>query len=486
MKKNITLFKILLGLFFLILVYFIFNQFDADLPENVFTLKDLRPASYEKDNGFYLVAALPEPQDADVLKDPVYTLYRRRFDKSLGAVQPWKEWNFVRYRGLFSPYLGQTRMLRRNPAEWTEFALSKQKELRRLETDFSGYLRRYRKLLSFPKVDDFSEPRFYYDDTCLLTMARLHTALTIASIFENKDKQSRERAFTIVVPRLITQVDLARNIIRSSRTYYLNRAGRSLLIITLSALNDLMNHPDCPARVSSLIYSQLPPFQIESYGGRDALIGFYLAVDDFLDKLGDQVERGYVIVGKRLGTVAYAFLQKNRTRVYMFEYISLLLEFEKIPPYRWKTPLPNPEELDSGWVWWLQNPTGKYLFKNILDESDHRLKDLIFGSYRLKARYDMFRIAAELKHQFSANTETAPSPVDLLSQLESYKTPDPFSGKPYKFRIMEAAPGRTVCKIYSVGMNRKDDGGQTGHLAGQRLDIVFNFTLVKSPQSQSL
>ena len=139
------------------------------------------------------------------------------------------------------------------------------------------------------------------------------------------------------------------------------------------------------------------------------------------------------------------FLQKSRTKNYYFDYISKCIEYEKLPPFQWKSNNLNARNLQNEPLWWLQNSTGKFIFCNEL-KPNFQLNILI--SHKTKILYDLTRIAAELHLKYSNKTPVK----EIFNSLESLQATDPYSGKPYKWNKEKNI-------LYSVGPNRIDDLG---------------------------
>ncbi|MCK5057627.1 MAG: hypothetical protein KAT34_13280, partial [Candidatus Aminicenantes bacterium] len=81
--------------------------------------------------------------------------------------------------------------------------------------------------------------------------------------------------------------------------------------------------------------------------------------------------------------------------------------------------------------------------------------------------FDMLRICTEFHLKF--NTEKPIS--EILETLDNYKSIDPFSGKSYLYNEKKKI-------IYSVGINRVDDGGKdTKDDRGKTPDLVISLGL---------
>jgi len=446
MKKNS--FKFLLVLFILLALFILFNQFDITLPPHSFTEKDLGPTIFDKSNGFYLVFALSEPPGVDIYSDEIINKYRRLFDPRFGDNVRFRFlWDEIAYRRRFAPYLKKARFINQRKTDWDTFVKSRKKEILVLKTDFSFLLARCEKLLACEIVSDFSTPYIVYHptypqeylypypgETTLLTITRLYTALKIIEIQEGN---------TGGIQGILDQISLAKKLIESARNSYTNLLGKKILCQSLEALNSLMNREDCPREIFSRVFTGLMPLKYEEFGSRKAFIGYYLAVAEWIEN-GLEVEKRHVI-----GEFGRLFLQKNHTKYYYFNYVSKCIEYEKKPPFEWQGPQLAAPDLQKGSFWWLQNAVGKFVFSK---DSIPDLQRDILASHQTKILYDMTRISAELHLNY-----TPDKPVkEILNHLESYRIPDPYSDDPYIFDKKKAI-------LYSVGVNRRDDGGLVGN-----------------------
>ena len=460
MKKNNL--RFLLVLFILFALFILFNQFDITLPPNSYTEKDLGPTIFDKSNGFYLVFALSEPPGADLLSDEIINKYRGLFDPRLGDTDRIRFlWDQMAYRKMFRKYLKKARFINQKKTDWVTFVKSRKKEIVELKSHFSFLLDRCKKLLACEIVSDFSTPcivayhpslpqEYYYpypDETALLTVTRLYTALRILEILDGR---------TDAVQSILDQISFAKKLIKSARTSYTNLLGKKVLCLSLQALNSLMNREGCPREIFYQVLKGLSSLKYEEFGSRKAFIGYYLTVKDWIENKIESARRPL------LGEVGHLFLQKKRTQYYYFNYVSKCIEYEKQLPFKWKPHQLAARNLQKGSFWWLQNSVGKFLFSKDIKPD---LQSDILASYQTKALYDLTRISAELHLNYIHK-----KPVkEILNHLESYRTPDPYSGNPYIRDEKKAI-------LYSVGANRTDDGGVVNNCQlpeEKMLDIVI-------------
>ncbi|MFC2141108.1 hypothetical protein ACFLQP_02305 [Acidobacteriota bacterium] len=460
MKKNSL--KFLLGLFILFTLFILFNQFDMTLPPGSYREKDLEPTIFNKDNGFYMVFALSEPPGVDIHSEEIINKYRRLFDPRLGDTDRFRyRWDQEAYRRRFHSYLRKARFINQKKTDWITFVKSREREILALKPRFSFLLERFEKLLACDIMADFSIPRFllhpnypheyfypYPDKTALLTVCRLYTALRILEILEGRIDG---------VQSILDQISFAKKLIQSARTSYTNLLGKKVLCLSLEALNNLMNRDDCPKEIFSRVFNGLNPLKYEEFGSRKAFIGYYLAMEEWIENKLESVKRHTI-----MGDAGRLFLQKNHTKYYYFNYVSNCIEYEKQPPFKWKPHQLAAKNLQKGSFWWLQNAIGKMIFSK---DSIPDLRPDILASYQTKVLYDLTRISAELHLNY-----THDQPIkEILNRLESFRTPDPYSGGPYIWDKKKAI-------LYSVGSNRRDDGGvvdSSQQLEEEMLDIVI-------------
>lgn len=429
--------KILLFVIVLVFIYILFNQIDSPAPPDIFTEKDLVPTTYEKRNGFYLVMAFTEPPGIDIQSENIISKYRRICDPQFANEDPPKDWDYRAYQKAFEKYRRPSRFIHRYKKDWVEFVNLKKKEIEDLAGKFSFFLDRYGKLLDSEVVSDFTESRFRVDETALLTIAKLYTALEIMKAQTNNGD----------ISGLLSQLHLGRKLIAAARSVFTNSIGKRLVQESLAALNGLMNRNENPGEMAGRVLSALPPLKTGALGSRNAFISYFLAAGRWMEVVIERRSReGNVDFGKKMKMVARVFFQKQRTKNYYFYYISNCLEYENKPPYEWESETLTPESLHKKTLWFLQNPTGKFIFSEDM-RPDFRAD--ILETHRTKILYDLTRLSAEFHLKFTKET-----PVDVIhGHLRACGLKDPYSGKPYLWNHDKE-------RLYSIGPNRKDDGGQ--------------------------
>lgn len=450
--------KFLLAAAAVLIGFILFNQFDAyDVP-GLYTEQDLGPPIFDKTNGFYLLFSLWEPPDSDVRSDAVINRYRAFFDPVPGQTRDVEDWVRMAGKGVFKKYEKETRFVNRSGKDWAGFTRSNRAGLRRLETRLSFLLERYRRLLGSGIVSDFSTPRLditylYPDRKELLTAANLYTCLGIGKSLDGDPGGVQD---------ILAQVNFAKKLIASARSLYTNRIGKDILKLSLEAANNLMNQKECPREVFLQVFNALKPLAYEDFGSRGAFIGYYLAVERWLgNQLDRRIEKGNIEVGKKLGLAARLFLQRKRTQVYYFNYISRCIRYETLPPYKWEMDFLEAENLLDSKFWWLRNPTGKFIFTKELKPGFY---PDILKSQQLRILYQLTRISAEIHLKYPGKKGVEKT----LDSLVSYRVSDPYSGKSYIWK-------REKNIIYSIGTNRRDDGGKyrgTGYFKEEPPDIA--------------
>ncbi len=123
----------------------------------------------------------------------------------------------------------------------------------------------------------------------------------------------------------------------------------------------------------------------------------------------------------------------------------MMIEYESKPPHTWPalTTLRYTSQ-SSHFLWWVRNPVGKI----VADIAIPNMERVVHRSFALKAGHDLTRISAELHLKRRAGQSAG----ELLSNLESYRELDPYSGRHYLYNA-----GNGV--LYSVGPDRVDGGG---------------------------
>lgn len=455
MKKNIL--RILLILLVLMVIWIVANQFDTRLNPDLFTRKDIPEVSFDKSNGFYIVWALPEPPDADIMSDKVLEKYRKLFDPQFDNETYIKTYDFMTSKKMYKQYYVDTYKglkldFRADPtkSDWSKTVLSKKSRLSPLHPDLRVMYDRFRMMIDSKVFEDFTSVKA--DAPLPNLLAWLHTGKLYIAV---NMLTALEGEWNKAVSNLLDMVDFGKRAVKGSRFLIVNLISKALLHMPLEALVHLMNQKECPTSVYEMVLNRTPPLKYEEYGTRKSLIcevvGFTF---DYIDHPYTQIDAFRPFnFWERMPL--FFLLQENRTKNYANEFYKQFIEMEQTLPYQWKSDSIELYPLKVGPFWWLWNAGGKVLLTTYNDYTGNHKKGeglyaVIFKSYRKKATYDLVRISAELHLNYDPD-----KPVqEILNNLESYKVLDPCSGKPYKWNDEKQL-------LYSIGTDRKDNGGET-------------------------
>ncbi len=451
MRKIIL--KILLILLALLVLYTVFNQFDAGEPTPGFSLKDIPPATFDRNNGFYRLFTLVYPENEDIESPEVLDRFRRLFDPQFDNDKYLEEQDPSMYKKMYKPFSEKYRQLgrldlptRSVEVDWTRYVLSRKEQIKKVRSDLKVFLARYQKLIDCKVFEDFSLIRVDSPVPNLLAWlhaTKLYIAVNLLDAVEGNWEQG--------VSNLLDQLDFSKRAVKGSRVLITNLIGKAVMRLSIGAIASLMNQKECPKEVFQLVLDRTPPLKYEEFGSRKSFIGEALLMMSFCKS---EMEEKSLLEG----LLYFLFFQENRVKKVHYAYMSKLLKYEKTPPYQWETDLEAPKKLASGWFWWLQNPVGKIFLDSIGHPS---FKSIILKSYSSKTHYDMLRISAELHLNY-----TPEKPIrEILDGLETYKELDPCSGKPYIWDEEKQI-------LYSIGTDRKDDNGKE-----QRHDFYGDFVI---------
>ncbi|MCP4150547.1 MAG: hypothetical protein GY757_22565 [bacterium] len=437
---------------------FLAANIDTGPPPGEYTITDLPPANFHKNNGFYKIVTLAEPRDVGVENQEILDKYRDIFSRKSGDnyededTEVWGDPQSVTYT--------ETKEKDKALARATQFPDLFSRDLVKLlksrkavilkqKQENSYLLKRYEKLINSRIVEDFLSPALTIPYMRIMLIAnRFYTAVKILEALEGD--------WTPAIQGLLTQLSFSRKLMKGSREIDSNFIGKAIQRNTLWALWSLMNLKECPKHVYPRVYEGMPELTFEDIRLGKTLIGAYLY-------LIDRINGDITMSGRELNKIyAYFCIQTNRTRKYFLETTNKLIKYDKIPLYKWEVTFRDlaPPRYRSGKFWWFRNAAGK----TITDWMQFRIHYLIYRVYQNKAYYDLTRLAAQL-HQ---ETDTDKTAKEILSGLEAYKTIDLCSGKPYKWN-------RTQGLLYCVGMDGKDNNGHFKRrtAAGSDFSIPF-------------
>ncbi len=439
----------------LLIVYVAINQIDVSANADAFTSKDLRPATFDRSNGFYRLNSLLEPPEVDVESEKIHLKYRRYHDPQYDNDKYVK--NFDRLS--FAPF--QTNRKKwdyfpheHNSRSWAMEVVKKREVIVYFKDKWAVLLQRYQKLMEADVFEDFT--RINWDSPVpnllgWLRVGKLYLAVNMLDALEGNWQQG--------VANILQHIRFGKRSIRGSRVVIYNLIAKAILKLSLKSLASLMSHPDCPKEVYQQVIAGLPAIKYEEFGSENCFIGEYLAMEQFLDQ---GIYTRYTRFNERV--LVKLFYQRNRTLRLVDHYVKSVIKLEKTVPHKMEKGLaPGGEEagtLLSGWFWWLQNPVGKMI---LMDYVIANYKSMIMKSYHAKCLYDMTRITAE----FYLNYDGSMPAEKVLKELEIYQELlDPCSNKPYVFNQKKQI-------LYSIGTDLDDDGGKGDPITSLNTDFVL-------------
>jgi hypothetical protein len=400
------------------------------------------PPNFDKDNGFYRLWTLTEPEGVDIESEEVLLKYRRMSDPQFDNDKYIKEFNASKerwvgvqdYQGYFRSFQDKRKALLKKHGtfdsfsgsknrDWAQFLVSRKAAALELMDLYKLFLERYGKFVNSGVFEEFTAIRS--DIPVPYLLAYLH----LARLYVTKHMlEAMDGNWESGVNGILDHLDISKKTVKGSRTLIVNLVAKAMTKESLYALASLMNQPEFPRDLLPVVIQRLPAMKYEEFGTRKPLL-----------------LEGYSLTRIKDGGLFY---QQNRTRQYYCDFLSNLANSELKPPYQWKSH-PLDYSVKKGLFWWLQNPAGKTEFEEMAKSKT--LKNLfttMFKAYSLKAVYDMTRISAELHYHYDA----AKSVPEILAGLETYRLwLDPGSGKPYKWHAQKQV-------LYSFGTDRDDDG----------------------------
>ena len=447
MKKTILI--IFLVLFGPLLLFIVFNRFDARPALGMFTLKDLPAANFDHENGFYRLWTLGLDDAVDVEAPTVKERYRSLFDPAFDNDKEIREFDIEKYKKETNPNQRMGKALLEEMSKMDRIGdapplamagiLNNKMEFVRFRERQPMILQRYERFLASEFFQDFTAPNSISPLPNLITwlrLAKIYLGLCLADASDGK--------WTEAATALLKQAGFAKKAVAGSRMLITNLIAKAVLNLSVQGLAFLMNQRECPTDVFSLVLENMPPISLEEYGSRNSFINEFLYFRNTITRL-DTAARGDLQLKGIRGFLAPLGLQKNHTLNEYYEYLRIFLDAEASPlqvdPQRVLTPRPSRSE---GLLWWLQNPVGKVF----LDAGIPSLGTVVFKSLRTRALYDMTRISAELHLRYDPGKTVQ----ETLNLLATYQSMDPCSGKPYVWNDQKQV-------LYSVGFDRVDGGG---------------------------
>jgi len=441
MKKII--FRIIMVLIALPILYIIFNQFDSKEVQSEFFGKSYEEIfckpDYSKSNGYYRLYTLTEPKDVDTESDEVYMRYRKlhdpKFDNKKYVIESkkWKKSDFiVKYNNITKKYKNADDWFtqsRKNSSGWCKRLLRDKENISKLKTISSVYLKRYQKLIESEVYEDiinlnnifFEEQNKEYDVIEYSTLPNLLLWLKLGKTYNVIHAlDAMEGNWERGMENLINHINFLRKGGKTNKILITNLINKAIMRMTIITINNLLNNKNCPKEMSELVLN-MPDIKYEEYGSKSS----FIAETVFL--MGKMFSNDSLLK-KEIGFFYSFLLQKNRTLEILNNGIRKLLYFDKTSPYLWTEKFVILPELKKDFFWWLQNPAGKTFIKN----NWANLKRVVSHDFELKAMFDMLKISAELRLKF-----TGEKPVkEVLKELKTYNSLiDLCSGKPYKWNM---------------------------------------------------
>ena len=453
MKKMI--FRILLGMVALLAFWVLAHRFDIRSTPGLFTRDDIPTAAFDRSNGFYILWGLSEPPETDITSAKFSEKYRQLFDPRYDNEKYIAAFDFTAAKKKYARYRESFKKLdlrsgsdsTSSKEDWCQEVLTKKSLLAPLNSDLQVQYHRFRMMIDSKVFEDFitiDSDAPLPNLVAWLHAAKVYTAVNILTALEGDWETG--------VANLLDMADFGKRAVKGSRFLIVNLFSKATLTLPLQAVASLMNRKECPVAVYEMVLKRMPPLEYEEFGTRKSLICEVVAFNfDFIDNpYHDNPYRPYSFWERM---PIKLLLLKNQTRNYADQLIKQFIELEQTPPYQWQSDKIALKPIKTGPFWWLWNGGGKILLEAYNDYASAYKKgegiySVIFKAYQKKALYDMVKISAELHLKYNLE-----KPVqEILNGLDSYKVPDPCSGKPYIWDEDKQV-------LYSIGTDRVDDGG---------------------------
>ena len=472
--------------------FFCLNLKDSSAPPVGRSLGRLPVASTGNDNGFFILWGICESPATD----PLSGEFRRRvlsllapFPSELEFRRRYGDWldrtndNFRRYwKGAAIPFP------RGDSGDSGEFFLSRRALIEKKEKEFALLLHRFQALLSAGRIEDFTPPGRELPLRNLLlaiNASRIFIAAnTVKALIGEPDKRSA------ATDNLLLSLAAGLKLIRSSRTLAVNFLGKTLADQSLRALAALLNRPALAAAIAVRVCGFLPPRRTEEFGTSSVRHSGTLSFIQALERIRREkvidvrLLPGYFrwsanvyaierLINKADPRTAQAlqallsfFLLKNETVGVFAKYWESVGRLEETPPWRWRSE-PRALELDmtAGSFWWLRNPLGKMMVHSAVPHVRTVTLNFVYRTYESQVRYELVRILSAFRCAAPGAPEREKE-RNLKRFLQAAAERDPFSGGPYRYSV-----SRRV--LYSVGPDRRDDGGMEREAFWRASDIAI-------------
>jgi len=459
-----------------VFVFFGLNLFDAkSKPEAPAGLA----ANLDPGNGFFILWGFAEPPGTD----PSAEAFGRRVRELFAA--PRRDSHSRSRFGLWLAQLNTGARLHWQGAslyfpqlqeeDIGEYFAARRALVAERQERFPALLLRYRQVLQAGELADFTPLNWEFPSRCSLLAtyaARLFAASRVLAAVDGRWPDAGRD--------LLDAMDAGFKLIAAGRTLAVNSLGKTMAELSLRSLASLLNRPDCPPSFARLVLENLPARPARAFGTRsvrdfnwmsfaaaiervkrDRIVDPFLLKDYFRDPAAFYaMERFVAISGLRVYSVAHAlaafFLKENETVAMLRGFWENMGRLEETPPWRWgkgaraagrRTPALG---LDAPF-WWLRNPLGKMMVSSAIPFSWPVLRHYVNRTHELKARYDLVRLLAQARRAAGMKAELGEAALRRLLSASGER--DPFSGSPYRF-------GREREVLYSLGSDRRDDGGR--------------------------
>jgi len=435
MKRKSIKFAILV--FVLIMLYFGYLLYQGGPVQGEFTEKDLAPASFEPDNGFYIFLAFLEPPEIDINSPEVIARYRETFN-SFGAQSPReqirnsikREEEALRKIEKYEKLLQQFWKLY-NPSKHPlqnkdplAYFLSVKEDVEKIKEGCAFFLKRYQALIDAKKVEDFTPLGIYFfmveHNKIFIQVHRLFHVVNIIDAAQGKWEPA--------VGNILKEIAFYHRFLKTARseTGYGNyHFAWMVLWKTYELLPRLLNHKSCPRDVYARTLTELQAIPNRTFSHRNAVISTYIANAAILNQ-----EESWKI-----------YIPKNRIKQYYINAYRRLMELGDQPPYQRRETVENTIR---------QMMANKKIPFEPADTWSPitMIERMIRFPYQTRALNDLLCISAELYLKYDPGLTLEQN----LEKLAAHKAIDPFSGTPYRCNAEKRV-------LYSIGPNRSDDGG---------------------------
>jgi hypothetical protein len=374
------------------------------------------------------------------------------------------------------------------------FFIQRRAEIAGRRQRFAILQKRYEQVLGSSRLEDFSPVGFELPRLCAnlaAGQARLFAASRLLAALDGD--------WLPAGADLLAAAAAGFRLVGSGRSLAANSLGKDMVELSLRALAALLNRPECPPGLASLVLKRLPDRSAGQFGTatvrafnclnfaqdlarlkKSRIVDPWLLKDFFHEPAAlFAMERFVAISGLRLYTAAHAlaafFVQENETLAAACAFWESVGRLEETPPWQWdaKRGAALHRGLDSlqSPFWWLRNPLGKMMVRSAVPYTWPVLQHYVYRSHVLKTRYDLVRLLARARSQ--AGREGGLSRAALAELLSAATERDPFSGLSFLF-------GRERGLLYSIGPNGLDDGGREQQAVWRDSDIAVPIRFVKS------